>query len=101
MTEELLNLFNCMSLVDQKAAGGVAEVMKANVRKIVHERFVRVAVKRVNQILTDMDKHGNCASKISYDYTDTEVAQILSALEAGLEELETKFTDSKRILFHL
>ncbi len=66
-----------------------------------HERFVRVAVKRVNQILTDLDKLGNCASKVNYDYTDTEVAQILSALEAGLEELETKFTDSKSFLFHL
>ncbi len=31
MTEELLDLFDRVSLVDQKAACGVAEIMKANV----------------------------------------------------------------------
>ena len=61
MTEELLDLFDRVSLVDQKAACGVAEIMKANVRKIVLLQNLREAVTHIVRLegcpvrtLTDM-----------------------------------------------
>lgn len=45
--------------------------------KTKHDRFVRVAEKRMEVLINDFYKLGNCASRFSYDYTDEEVEKIL------------------------
>ena len=60
-----------------------------------HARFVRVATQRVNQIVADFEKLGNCASKVSYDYTDAEVEQIFNELENQMAILKDQFAGKK------
>lgn len=60
-----------------------------------HARFVHVATQRVNQIVTDFEKLGNCASKVSYDYTDAEVEQIFKELENQMTVLKNQFAGKK------
>ena len=54
---------------------------KGNEKEIAakkHERFVRIATARVNNLVDAFEKLGNCSSKVSYEYTDVEVEQILA-----------------------
>ena len=60
-----------------------------------HERFCKIAEKRVNQIIEDMEKLGNCSSRVSYDYTDAEVEQIIDALERAIINLQERFAGKK------
>ena len=45
--------------------------------EVKHERFRKVVEKRMEVLINDFYKLGNCASKVSYEYTDSEVRQIL------------------------
>lgn len=60
-----------------------------------HERFVRVATQRVNQLIADFEKLGNCASKVSYDYTDAEVEQIFKELDTQMATLKDQFAGKR------
>ena len=60
-----------------------------------HARFIRVATQRVNQIVADFEKLGNCASRVSYDYTDAEVEQIFKELEKQLGILRDQFAGKR------
>lgn len=60
-----------------------------------HVRFVRVATQRVNQIVADFEKLGNCASKVSYDYTEAEVEQIFKELANQMETLREQFAGKR------
>ena len=33
-----------------------------------HERFIRIVERRMDVLINDFEKLGNCASKVSYDY---------------------------------
>ncbi len=56
-----------------------------------HERFCKIAERRVNQIIDDMEKLGNCSAKASYDYTEAEVNLIIEALEKEIVRLRERF----------
>ena len=56
-----------------------------------HERFCKIAERRVNQIIDDMEKLGNCSAKASYDYTEAEVEQIIDALQKEIMRLRERF----------
>ena len=56
-----------------------------------HERFCKIAERRVNQIIDDMEKLGNCSAKASYDYTEAEVNMIIEALEKEIVRLRERF----------
>jgi len=60
----------------------------ANIRV---ERFKKIAVKRVNNILEDFRLLGNCSNKGNYEYTDEEVEKIFSAIEKELKKCKNKF----------
>lgn len=60
-----------------------------------HTRFIRMATRRVNQIVADFEKLGNCASKASYDYTDVEVELIFKELEDQMAILKDRFAGKK------
>lgn len=42
-----------------------------------HERFLKVAGHRMDLLICDFRKLGNCASKSNYEYTEREVELIL------------------------
>ena len=50
-----------------------------------HERFCRVVEKRMEILIQDFQKLGNCASKISYEYSEKEVELQLSLLKERFE----------------
>ena len=61
-----------------------------------HERFCRVAEKRMEILIQDFQKLGNCASKISYEYSEKEVEQIFKELELQLSLLKERFEGKRR-----
>lgn len=65
-----------------------------------HDRFRKVAEKRVNQIMGDIEKLGNCSAKASYDYTDAEVEQIIGALEQAVHDLRERFAGKRSFSLH-
>lgn len=55
------------------------------------ERFVRLAEARTNKIIDMIQLLGNCASANTYEYTQQDVDQIFSAIEAELREAKKKY----------
>ena len=55
------------------------------------ERFVRIAERRTNNILEQLRLLGNCSNKNNYSYTEEDVKNIFSVIEAELKEVKMKF----------
>ena len=70
---------------------------KANppMNPIKHERFLRIAEKRTNQVVLDLMKLGKCSSKASYDYTEAEIAEIMGEIEREVDRLRERFVGKK------
>ncbi len=67
---------------------------------IKHERFLRIAEKRTNQVILDLKKLGKCSSKASYDYTDAEVERIVSTIEQAVADLRGRLSGKKSFSLH-
>ncbi|MBM6679147.1 hypothetical protein [Pseudoflavonifractor capillosus] len=61
-----------------------------------HERFLKVAGHRMDLLICDFRKLGNCASKSTYDYTEEEVELIFKELDLQIQLLREKFEGKKR-----
>ena len=59
------------------------------------DRFQRIATNRTNKILDMLRLLGNCSNTVNYEYTEDEVKQIFSAIEAEVKIQKAKFTTSK------
>lgn len=55
------------------------------------DKFVRLAEARTNKILDMIQLLGNCANTNAYEYTQQDVDQIFSAIEAEVREAKKKF----------
>ena len=55
------------------------------------ERFVRLTEARTNKIIDMIQLLGNCANANTYEYTQQDVDQIFSAIEAELREAKKKY----------
>jgi len=55
------------------------------------EKFVRLATKRVNGAIKEMNLIGNLSNKSNYDYTDEDVAKIFKALQGELNSCKKRF----------
>ena len=66
-----------------------------------HEKFKRIATKRVNDILNKIDVLGNCSNKSNYSYTEEDVQKIFRAIELKLKETKTSFKTKKEKGFEL
>ena len=60
-----------------------------------YERFIKVAGHRMDLLICDFRKLGNCASKNTYEYTAEEVALIFEELERQIRLLREKFEGKK------
>lgn len=58
------------------------------------EKFVDLAEKRVNRAIKDISLIGNLANRNNYSYEDSDIKKIISALEAEVKSLKTKFEQS-------
>lgn len=59
------------------------------------ERFVRLAEARTNKIIDMVQLLGNCSNSSTYEYTQQDVDQIFSAIEAEVREAKKKFAKSE------
>ena len=59
------------------------------------ERFVRLAEARTNKIIDMIQLLGNCSNASAYEYTQQDVDQIFSAIEAEVREAKKKFAKSE------
>ena len=66
------------------------EVKKGNNSVVRRERFVKIAERRVNQILDGLDNLNKCSNRRNYEYTEDEVRKIF-------REIEKKVRDTKRL----
>lgn len=62
------------------------------------EKFVRLATARTNKIIDMIQLLGNCSNASAYDYTNTDIEKIFTAIEYELKEAKKKFNkiDSKK-----
>ena len=61
-----------------------------------HERFIKVAGHRMDLLICDFRKLGNCASKNTYEYTEGEVKLIFEELDRQIQLLREKFEGKKK-----
>ena len=60
------------------------------------ERFERVASKRVDRVIKDIQLLTNCSNTNNYEYTNTDVEKMLKAIRAELKALESAFSTGAR-----
>ena len=68
------------------------------------ERFVRRAEARTNKIIDMVQLLGNCSNTSIYEYSDSDIEQIFTAIEAAVRDAKRKFTktdSTKSIKFTL
>lgn len=56
-----------------------------------HEKFKRIATKRVNELLNKLEVLGNCSNKSNYSYTDEDIQKIFRAIDNKVKETKSKF----------
>jgi len=66
-----------------------------------HEKFKRIATKRVNEILTKIDTLGNCSNKSNYSYEEEDIQKIFKAIDLKLKETKSLFKTKKEKNFIL
>ena len=55
------------------------------------ERFVRLAENRTNKILGMVQLLGNCSNTSLYEYTDTDIEKIFTAIDGAVKDARRKF----------
>ena len=59
-----------------------------------HDRFIRLAEKRTNNIINTIRILGNLSDKSRYEYTSAEINQVFRAIRKQLDTVENKFNVS-------
>lgn len=55
------------------------------------ERFVRLAEARTNKIIDMIQLLGNCSNASAYEYTNSDIDKIFTAIDSELKEAKKKF----------
>ena len=61
-------------------------------KELKREKFVRIAEARTNKILNMVDLLGNCSNPSIYEYSQSDVNQIFSAIENAIKDAKKKFS---------
>ena len=65
------------------------------------EKFLRLVTQRTKEVLGRLRILGNCANRQIYDYTESDIKKIFSAIEEQLKDVKAKFTTVKEKEFKL
>ena len=57
------------------------------------DKFIRLAEKRVNYVIKELDLIGNLSNKSNYDYEKEDVDKIVKTLKKSILDLELKFEE--------
>jgi hypothetical protein len=66
-----------------------------------HDRFVRVAERRTNDVLERLRILSNCSSTGNYEYSQDQVAKIFAEIDRAIRSARGKFKGEKRRTFTL
>lgn len=61
-----------------------------------HEKFQRLAKQRGDRVLKDLELLGNLGNRNNYDYTESDVRKLFSALEEELRVAKLRFKQNKK-----
>lgn len=67
------------------------EVKNAIKSTTKRDRFVRIAERRVNNILYGLDNLSKCSNRRNYEYTEDEVRKIFREIERKVKETRLQF----------
>ena len=60
------------------------------------DKFVRLAEKRMENVLKGISLLGNLANCSNYDYTETDAAKIIKTLKNAVSDLERTYSSSQK-----
>tara|TARA_B100000989_G_C19447914_1_gene430378 strand:- start:635 stop:856 length:222 start_codon:yes stop_codon:yes gene_type:complete len=61
-----------------------------------HERFKRIASKRMQNTLKEMSRLTNCSNTNTYEYTNRDVQKMIKTLNEKIQELRVAFKKGVR-----
>jgi len=67
-------------------------IENVNIRR---QRFEKIASKRVQKILDDINVLSNCSNRNNYEYSEADVKKMMGAIKAQIRQLEMAFSDQK------
>jgi hypothetical protein len=67
---------------------------KINQNNDKRERFIRIAEKRVNNILNNLDSLGKCSNRKNYEYNQKDVKKIFSEIDKKTREIKQMYQSS-------
>jgi hypothetical protein len=59
------------------------------------QRFEKIASKRVQKILDDINILSNCSNRNNYEYFEADVRKMMAAIKGQIKQLEMAFSDQK------
>lgn len=70
-------------------------------QKSKEENFIRLAESRTNKALNCIELIGNLSNRAYYEYSQTQVDSIFSALQTAISSQKNKFKNTSRKKFRL
>ena len=71
-------------------------VAKSLNSRIKHQRFIRIAERRVNKMLDNLENLGKCSNRQNYEYTEGEVRKIFREIDNKVKETKILFQGYNR-----
>tara|TARA_Y100000768_G_C23629696_1_gene518923 strand:- start:21 stop:257 length:237 start_codon:yes stop_codon:yes gene_type:complete len=68
--------------------------MKNNIKNKKQDRFIYLAEKRMNKLITDMKLIGNLANRSNYVYTADQANKIISRINSEFSNIKNKFKNN-------
>ena len=68
-----------------------SKVNKGNNSVIRRERFVKIAERRVTQVLQNLNNLGRCSNKRNYEYSEADIRKIFREIERKVKETRLLF----------
>ena len=65
------------------------------------DKFVRLANRRTNAVLTQLKILGNCSNKYAYNYAEEDVNKIFKEIDKRVKETKARFRSSLKKEFRL
>lgn len=62
---------------------------------IKRQRFEKIAAKRVQKLLEDIDSLSKCSNKNSYAFEEKDVKKMLTVIKEKVKQLEATFMNNK------
>jgi len=70
--------------------------MNMNKTESKHDKFIRVAEYRTNNIIKMIRLLGNCSNTVTYEYSEEEIEQIFSAIEDEIRKSKSRYSINKK-----